>query len=125
MTRTIMTRGTKKAHTNDITPLFIFCPTGTLVKQSKASNELISHEPAPRLTAQPAQALAVALRPISPHCHAVVSRKRETKAETEGAPTYLNTMLPLPHDDGGRGRSASAARALHSKETHGAGEPRE
>ncbi len=54
---------------------------------SKAYNELISlsHDPTPRLTQQAAQCLAVALRPISPHCQTVVSRKRETKAETEGA----------------------------------------
>jgi len=104
---------TRESQTSFIKWLFISSPISTNCEPKHVLKSLVS------VTTQlhawlstPSSFLAVALRPISPHCQAYVNRKRETKAEIEGGPTYLNTML-LPHYNGARGfvwRSASAAR---------------
>lgn len=65
---------------------------------------------------RPRSRSAVALRLISPHCQAVVNRKRETKAERDRrrrrrAPDVLNTMLQLLVG-GFTWRSQSAARCI-------------
>lgn len=83
------------------------CLSLSLVKKLSASNEAISvsHDAAPRLREQ---RLTVALRPISPHCQTVVSRKRKNESTGRGGPTYLNAML---HNNSSVLGSASAVRA--------------
>lgn len=63
----------------DITTLVIFAPSAPQGERI-SPHVSVGHDAAPRLTEQPART-SVALRPISPHCQAVVNRKKSSQSQ--------------------------------------------
>lgn len=106
-------------------PLFIFCPIGTLVKQSISYNELISLSHDLKLPAWPDRADCAVFSCRFKTDFPPLSNSREQEEGNEsrdrGSPTYLNTML-LPHNNGDH--SGARLQPAQLKKTHGHGDPR-